>query len=46
VDRQPLIDSQSSEGQAPDSRALRGELELQHVVSGRCCCCCCCCAGV
>lgn len=32
VDRTPQIDSQSSEGEAPDSRVLRGELELQHVV--------------
>jgi ATP-binding cassette subfamily B (MDR/TAP) protein 1 len=36
VDRRPVIDSQSSEGQAPDSRTVRGELELQHVVSHGC----------
>jgi hypothetical protein len=36
VDRQPLIDSQSSEGQAPDSRTVRGDLELQHVVGAGC----------
>eukprot|EP00879_Flechtneria_rotunda_P003779 GHRR01004019.1.p1 GENE.GHRR01004019.1~~GHRR01004019.1.p1 ORF type:complete len:1293 (+),score=472.26 GHRR01004019.1:779-4657(+) len=32
IDRTPAIDSSSPDGEAPDSRAVRGELELQHVV--------------
>lgn len=32
VDRAPVIDSASTEGSAPDNRAVKGLLELQGVV--------------